>query len=456
MSSVNPGITTADASARMDRLPPTRSHILWVVLLGVAMLIETFDNGVFTYLAPSIRADWGMSLGQVGVISSAVFVGMLIGAVVGGRLSDRFGRRPVLIWSSVAYAAMSLLSAVAPNFEILAVSRVLTGLGVQAATGVVLVYAGEMFPRLFRGRAYTVLTFIGFAGAPVTALTALAIAPTGVSAWRWVFVLGGVGLLVAVAAALWLPETVRWLQMRGRTDEAARIVNRLEQSAVRRGHTLPDVQPTAPMATQGSFRELFHRDNLKRLIITSLAFFAYVYANYGFLSWVPTILTDRGMSQPDALRFALVLTFSVVLAPLAMFPFTDRIERKTTIMLGSVLACAGLVAFAFADGTGTSIVAGFVAMFGFSVMGVAFYTYVPEVFPTNIRGAGFGVVSGFARIAGIAAGLTVAAIYQGLGFEVLYSMLAAIILGGGLIVLIFGPKTTNRSLEAISSEVVAH
>jgi putative MFS transporter len=213
----------------MDRLPPTRSHILWVVLLGVAMLVETFDNGVFTYLAPSIRADWGMSLGQVGVISSAVFVGMLIGAVVGGRLSDRFGRRPVLIWSSVAYAAMSLLSALAPNFEILAVSRVLTGLGVQAATGVVLVYAGEMFPRLFRGRAYTVLTFIGFAGAPVTALTALAIAPTGVSAWRWVFVLGGVGLLVAVAAALWLPETVRWLQMRGRTDEAARIVDRLEQ-----------------------------------------------------------------------------------------------------------------------------------------------------------------------------------------------------------------------------------
>lgn len=437
-------------NSRLDRLPVTKHHVLWAVLLGLAMLIETFDNAVFAYLAPSIRANWNLTLGQVGIITSAVFVGMLVGAVAGGRLSDRFGRRPVLIWGSVFYSLMSLLSAMAPNYEVLTVSRILTGLGVQAATGVVMVYAGEMFPKMIRGRAFTVLTFLGFAGAPITALTALAIAPTGLEAWRWVFVIGGAGLLIAVAAALWLPETARWLVMSGKNARAELVVERLEASVVGRGGTLADLEPGVPVAPQGSFRDLLQRQNFMRLVVMSSTYFAWVYTNYGFLSWVPTLLTDRGMHQSEALGFASVLSFSIVLAPLLMFPFTDRIERKTMLLIGGLGAGVSLVSFAFAISPAISMAAGFGAQFSLSMMGVALFTYIPEVFPTNVRGVGFGVVSGFARVAGILAGLTVAGIYTGFGFQALYVMLAAVIVCSGLIVAIFGPKTTKRSLETIS------
>ncbi|WOC62734.1 MFS transporter [Paenarthrobacter sp. AT5] len=434
----------------MDRLPASKYHAVWVVVLGIAMLIETYDNTVFAFLAPSIRAEWNLTLGQVGVITSAVFVGMMVGAIAGGRLSDRYGRRPVLIWASVLYSAMSLLSAIAPNYEVLTVSRVLTGVGVQAATGVVMVYAGEMFPKLVRGRAFSILLFIGYFGTPLTALTALAIAPTGLGAWRWVFVIGAAGFLIAIAAALWLPETVRWLVMRGRDAQAERIVERLEASVVRSGGTLGDVAPALPATPQGSYRDLLQRHNLKRLIVTALAFCGYIYTAYGFLAWVPTILTDRGMPQAEALGFATVLSFSTVVGPLVMFSFTDKIERKTTLLLTGLLCAASLVVFAFAPNPALSMVAGFGTQLGISMMGAAFYTYIPEIFPTNIRGLGFGVVSGIARVAGIISGLTIAVIYAGLGYQGLYVLLAVVITAAGLLVATLGPRTTNRSLESIS------
>ncbi|CAH0165917.1 MFS transporter [Microbacterium sp. Bi128] len=453
-SSLQPIPDDLRLSARLDRLPLTRNHVLWLIVLGIAMLIEVFDNTVFAYVAPSIRANWGMSIAEVGLITSAVFVGMLIGALVGGNLSDRFGRRPVLIWGSVFYSLMSLVCAFAPNFEVLAVGRVLTGVGVQAATGVLLVYAGEMFPRFARGRSLAVVTFLGFVGAPVTSLAALAIAPTGVEAWRIVFGIGAAGLVIAIVAAIWLPESVRWLLINGKNSEAERVVVGLERSAARSGKPLGPLEADVPAPPRGSLRDLLRPDILKRLIVTSVAFFLYIYCNYGFISWVPTILVDQGAAQADALRFATVLSFSTVAGPLLMFFVADKIERKTTMLLASLVGAGSLVVFAFASDPTTSLVAGFGAQLGFSVMGVVLYTYVPEVFPTNVRGAGFGVVSGFARIAGIIAGVSVAAIYTGFGYQILYSVLAIGLLAAGIVAGVFGPKTTNRSLEAISDASV--
>ena len=444
--------TGPNINSRLDRLPVTKHHVLWLVVLGLAFLIETFDLSVFAYVAPSIRENWNLSLGQVGVVTSAGFIGMFVGAVAGGRLSDRFGRRPVLIWASVLYSLMSLLSAVAPNFEIMFLSRIFTGVGVQAATGVLLVYVGEMFPRTKRGRSFTVLMFIGYFGSPATALTAAAIAPTGIEAWRWVFVIGSAGFIIALAAALWLPESVRWLVMRDKDAKAERVVVRLEEAVVRRGVVLADLEPDVPVTQPGSFRDLFRPLPFRRLVVMSAASLLYYFTAFGFVSWIPTILTERGMPKAEALGFASVLSIATVLAPLILFFVADKIERKTTLLTASLLSGATLVTFAFAASPTMLMVAGFTAQLSISMMAVTFFTYMPEVFPTNVRGAASGVVMGVGRIAGVIAGLTVAGIYSGLGFQTLYGLLAAVVVCSGLIAAIFGARTTNRSLESISEK----
>lgn len=435
--------------SRLDRLPTTKFQLFWVAILGLGYLIETFDNIAFGFVAPTIRSEWGLSIGQVGLVSSAVFLGMFVGALGGGRLSDKFGRKPVLIWSSVFYSAASLLSAVAPNYEALVLGRVLTGVGVQAATGVIMVYLSEMFPSASRGRFFTVLTFIGFVASPITSMTALAIVPSGAGAWRWVFALGSVGVLIAIVAAIALPETVRWLTAHGRDEEADRLVARLERAASRRGPLKP-VEADLAAPTRGSVRDLFQPRYARRLVVLGVTFAMLVYCLYGFVAWVPTVLVGRGLEQAEALKIASTISFGSLLAPVLLFTLADRVERKHAILGAGVITGIALIMFGTTDTTTATIVSGFIVQVGLSSLTTSFYTYLPEVFPTSVRGVGAGVVNGAGRLAGIASGVSVAAIYASQGAESLYFALGAGLIAMGCIAGAFGPATTQRPLEDIA------
>ena len=452
MDALQPGAVTRTGTpvGRLDRLPVTGFQIFWVTVLGLGYLIETFDNIAFGFVAPTIRNEWGLSIGQIGLVTSAVFLGMFAGAIGGGRLSDRFGRKPVLIGSSIFYSAASLLSALAPNFETLVLGRVLTGVGVQAATGVIMVYLSEMFPSASRGRFFTVMTFIGFVASPITSMTALAIVPHGDGAWRWIFALGSAGVIIALIAAVALPETVRWLVAHGREHDADRVVSRLEAAAGRRG-PLPPVQAEAPTPPAGSMRDLFQPQYARRLVVLGITFAMLVYCLYGFVSWVPTVLVDRGLGQSEALEIASKIAFGPLLAPFLLFAIADRIERKHAVLGAGLITGAAMVVFGAVDDQTATIVSGFIVQVGLSSLTTSFYTYLPEVFPTSVRGVGAGVVNGIGRLAGIASGVTVAAIYASQGSGVLYLGLGLGLIAMGLIAGVFGPATTQRPLEDIST-----
>jgi len=441
----------ASPGARLDRLPVTRRHVFWIVVLGLGYLVEMFDNVVFSFLAPTIRAEWGLSIGQVGLVTSAVFIGMTFGAIGGGRLSDRFGRRPVLLWASVFYSLTSVMSALAPNFEVLFLSRVLTGIGVQAAAGVIFVYISEMFPTRARGRFLAVTIFIGGISNPLTSFAALAIAPSGEGAWRWVFAFGVVGFVVAAVAAVGLPESVRWLTANGRTEEAERVATKLEAIASSKGELSP-VAPEPETVHSGTYRDLLARPYRRRMLLLGSAFAVFIFGLYGFSSWMPTVLVDRGMEQSEALRVASIASFGVVLAPLLLFAVSDKIERKTAVLVAVLAAGAAMIVFGQTSNASVLIVAAVVVQTALVAATTSFYTYIPEVFPTHIRGVGAGVVGGVARLGGVASGVVVAAIYSGLGSAALYLILGLAMFAVGVVVAVFGPRTTGRSLEEISKE----
>ena len=441
--------------ARLDRVPVTGRHVLWIIVLGGAYFIEIFDNVAFSLLAPAVRAEFSLGIEQVGLIISSVFVGALLGSLVGGRLSDRIGRRPVLIAACLVFSLGSLLSASAASWEVLALSRVVTGFGMQAAVGVLMVVVSEMFPRLARGRFFSVLTFIGFVSSPATAFIALNIVPISTSSWRWVFVIGASGVLIAILIAWLLPESVRWQVSHGKLDGAARTVTSLESSAIRRGKTLAEPQSAQTDLSEGprpTLRDLVRGEGLRRLVVTSLTFFAYLFALYGFYSWVPTILTDRGMSQQAALQFTTIMSVAQIAGPAILYAIADRVERKTVILGGAVIAAMALVVFALVPDPTITLIAAAIAHLASTSMTTPFYTYIPEVFPTDLRGIGVGTVNGIGRLAGILSGVAVGWIYTNLGFQTLYLTLAATFLLTGVVVFTFGVRTTNRSLEAISAE----
>ncbi|SFN74949.1 MFS transporter, putative metabolite:H+ symporter [Pseudonocardia ammonioxydans] len=441
-----------DPTARLDRIPViTPSHRRWVGLLGFLFVFDLVDLNSFAYAAPALRSEWGLSIGGVGAITSAGFVGMFVGAIVGGRLSDRFGRRPVLIGAVFLYSLFSLLSAFAPGPWTLGVLRVLTGLGLQAMTGVLLVWVSEMFPRAHRGRYQALLLAIGLAGVPVAAWVARAVVPLGPGAWRWIFVVGALGVIGGVVALRVLPESIRWRAARGHPldDREEALIARLEQEARERtGAELPEPVSEAPVG-RGSVGELLRGATLRRTVVASAACVFLILSFYGFSSWVPTLLVERGYTTAESLTFTSVLAIAAVPGALLAMPVIDRFERRSVILVLQVLVAVLLLLFGLIDHPVAIIVCGFGAAM-FMQTGVAtLYTYIAEVFPLHLRGLGSGIANGSGRLAGVLGGLLVAALYSGLGMAAVYIYLAVAALLLGLVMALFGERTTNRRLEDI-------
>ncbi|MFS8200762.1 MFS transporter [Streptomyces sp. CWNU-52B] len=448
-----PAAHTPSATARLDRIPvATRSHRRWAVLLGFLFSFDLIDLNTFAYVAPRLREQWDLSLDTVGYVTSIGFAGMFIGALLGGRLADRFGRRRVLLGAVVFYSVFSLLSALSFNVWQLGAARFLTGIGLQAMTGVLLVWVSEMYPRALRGRYQSWILVLGFTGVPVAAWVSRLVIPISTESWRWVFVVGALGIFGVLVAARILPESVRWHVAHGREKEALALVARLEAEAVAQtGAELPPPQET-PQPPRARLADLLTGRNRRRLIATSLVSVFLILCFYGFNSWLPTLLVENGYTQSESLTVTSWLAAAAVPGALLAIPFIDRWDRR--LMLLGIESCVAvlLLAFGVVDGGAALIVCGFLATMLLQCGVAVQYTYIPEVFPTPLRGLGAGVATGFGRLAGVIGGVSVGWIYRTFGFTSVFVYLAVMALLMGLVLVVLGERTTNVALDAIGAD----
>ena len=442
--------------ARFDRLPTMPSHYVWAALLALNMMLEYYDNAIFAYASPTIKAHTGMSTEQIGVISSAFYVGMVFGALAGGWLSDRVGRRPVLVWGTVMYSLGVVATAFVPGYELILASRIVTGVGVQAATSVLLVYVAEMFPSHSRGRFLSVVT-MGLTAAAVTAaaLAMFYLPGSGPDTWRHLFLAGGIGLLIAPAVHFCLPESVRWCVSRGKTDRAERIIEQLEVRALRQG-PLDEPQAVAArdMEAQPTLKDLFqNKAVLRNLIVLFVSYFGVYLAYYTWANWgIYSLVYGLKYPQKDAYFILFIWTVVYGVMPFLAMKLLDRWERKNTILSMSVCCALTLAALGMSTGYwAVAIIGGIVTVFSGLVLN-AYYTYIPETLPTQLRALGNGIVMSGARLGGAVSGVMGAALVTAGGLKYVMWSAAAIYIVFAIPVLIFGPRTTNRSLEAVADE----
>ncbi|MCE0763688.1 MFS transporter [Pseudonocardia kujensis] len=448
-----PADDTASAgalAARLERLPrTTRSHRGWMVLLGILFACDLADTNALSYAAPAIRAEWGLSVAQIGQLTSYSFIGMFVGAILGGRLSDRFGRKRTVVWATVFYALASLLSAIAPNLAVLGVLRVLTGLGIQAVTGVLIVYVAEMFPGASRGRCQALMLGIGLLGVPLIAGAARLIVPLGPDAWRWLFVVGAIGLVPAVVAQFLLPESVRWAAVNRRVAEARSTVEQLESQLP---GPLPEIVEHPQVEAPHRPTDLFAAGIRKRTIVASLTMVFGILGFYGFNSWVPTLLVEKGYSTTEALSITTIFSVAPFIGALGGMALTDRFQRRTTSLVLTAVIAAAMLVFAFTGAYWLLVASGFLVTLLLQTNTAVVYAYLPEVFPTALRGLGAGFANGLGRLAGFGGAFLVAAIAGALGFGGVFTATAVFVLLGGLTVGLFGERTRGRRLEEIGGD----
>lgn len=422
------------------------------------------DINSFAVAAPAIRKDWGLSIDDIAIITSASFFGMFAGSLIGGRLADRFGRKRIVVWSTLTYSVASLATAFSVSLIDLTILRVLTGLGLMGATTALLTYVSEMFPHHLRGRVQAFITAISLLGIPGMAFFARWVVPMGESTWRWIFILGAGGIIAAAVFQLVVPESVRWLAAKGNHAKAAAIVERMESK------TLDcDLRPAAPAPvtavappepgaetsrTGSGISRLLRDPSLRtRTIVLSIGLMFSTLTYYGFNAWVPTLLVERGMSAAESLTYVSILSLAACPGALVAMLFIDRWQRRSVILGVYVSVGALMLIFGFSSTPWVLMTSGILMMLIIQVGTASFYAYMPEVFPTGVRSSGVGVANSSGRIATFAGTFLIASIFNNLGYSAVFIFLCACSVTVGLLLGLRGEKTSNRSLEEISGRL---
>ena len=264
------------------------------------------------------------------------------------------------------------------------------------------------------------------------------------------FVLGAIGLVPGALVAMLLPESVRWQELHGRGDRAEALVGRLEADVLARtGQPLPVPRPRTP---EPNYRlaDLRGRRYLGRTTVICLTMAFGMLGYYGFVSWVPTLLVDRGYSTVSALTVSTILAVAPVAGALAALPIIDRWQRRRSSLVLCVVIAMAMLVFAFTHSYVVLVVAGFCATLLLQANAALLYAYLPEVYPTALRGVGSGLGNGVGRLAGVASGFVIAAIVGWGGFGGVFATTAVFVLLSGLVICMFGQDTQDRGLDDLA------
>jgi putative MFS transporter len=435
------------AAARLDRLPISSFHRDIVKLLAYIFFFELGDLNSFAFAAPEVRKQWNLTIDTISTITAASFVGMFIGATIGGWLSDRVGRKRALVVTTLWYSGFSLLNAFAWDTASLFGTRLLTGVGLSSMTVVAMTYISEMFPAKLRGRYQAVILTIGLCGIPVTAYVARFIIPMAPWGWRAVFVWGSLAMAFPFFVGR-LEESPRWFEHQGRNADAEAAMARIEARVVAEKGKLPEAEGAAVAPPRGGgFRALVASGSLGRLILLMTVWMCQTLGIYGFLSWVPTLLVEHGFSVVRSLEQSSAMSIGAVPGAWIASRLSDRWERKSLIgIVAVVIAICGL-SYGLSFRTTTIVIFGFLVAMGQQVFAALLYAYTPECFPTQVRNTGTGVSYGMGRLAnGLVGPFIVAFLFKRFGYTTVFAYIAVCWATVAILVTAFGPKTRGRAL----------
>ena len=421
---------------RLDVLPFTGQHRRLLLGSGAGWALDALDVGLISFIIAQLTVQWQLSATQASWIASAGFVGMAIGAALGGLLADRFGRRQVFALTLLGYGAFTGLSALAWSVGALIVLRFLVGLGLGAELPVASTLVSEFAPARIRGRVVVILESFWAVGWTLAALIGYLVVPRGDAGWRWALALGAVPALYAVVVRLGLPESVRFLESRGRHAEAEAVVQRFEAAADGQRTEAPaqDASPVAATVTGAAaaapagnrVATLWSRPLRRRTGAIWAVWFLVNFSYYGAFIWLPTLLVASGFSLVRSFEYTLLITLAQLPGYAVSAVLVERWGRRRTLAVFLLGSAAAAALFATADGTAMVLTAGMLlSFFNLGAWG-ALYAVTPELYPTPLRGTGAGWAAGVGRIASVIAPLSVPVLREAGGTGLLFVVFAAV------------------------------
>ncbi|MEV7630874.1 MFS transporter [Microbacterium sp. NPDC089318] len=417
----------ASIASRLDALPFTRVHLRVLTGSGLGWALDAMDVGLISFIIAVLAQQWQLSPAETGWIASIGFVGMALGASVGGLLADRLGRRQVFAITLLIYGIATGASALVGGVAMLLVLRFFVGLGLGAELPVASTYVSEFAPAAIRGRLIVILEAFWAVGWTASALIGFFVIPASEDGWRWAFALGALPAAYALVVRWGLPESPRWLASRGRLADAERVVSTFETAAdLQRASTPRSAAAAQTVAANAAQRvgALWSAEFRVRTVCIWLVWFCVNFAYYGAFIWIPSILVQAGYDLVRSFAFTLLITLAQLPGYAVAAWLIELWGRRATLSVFLAGAAVSAVLFGTAGGEGAIIATGMaLSFFNLGAWG-ALYAVTPELYPTSLRATGSGWAAGVGRIASIIAPLVVPVMLASGGAPLAFSVFA--------------------------------
>ncbi|MCD9120419.1 MULTISPECIES: MFS transporter [unclassified Cupriavidus] len=442
---------------RLERLPICGYHRCLFAVIAMAFFFDNLDLAMMTYLLGSIRTEFGLTSAQAGMLGSASFVGMAVGALGSGMLADRFGRKPVFQVSMIVWGVGSFLCSTANDPVTLGLYRLLLGVGMGMELPLAQTLLSEFIPARQRGKYLALMD----GNWPIAFICAGLMSYYVLSAydWRTMFMLGAVPALFLFVVRRYVPESPRWLESKGRHEEAARVVDGIESTVMRRLKltSLPEASATVTTADAQTFgvKVLWSPEYRNRtMTVWGLWFFALL-GFYGLNTWIGALLQQGGMGVTKSVLYTVYISIGGIPGFLCAAWAVERWGRKpacvATLVGGAVAAFLyGRVAGMHAEPAALFLSGGTMQFFMFGMWAVL-YTYTPELYPTRARATGCGMASTVGRVGSLIGPALVGLVLPLAGQAGVFALGAACFLAAAWIVYRFGIETRGEALESISA-----
>lgn len=404
-----------NSGARLDRLPVAKFHWRMLMLIAAGGFVDAFDIYMTGSIVAAIVKDGFTDLAHAAMFVSAGFFGMLIGAASSGYLGDRYGRRFSYQTNLAIFGLASIAAIFAPNIHVLIACRFVMGIGLGAELVVAAGTLCEFIPPSHRGRWGALLGMLINIGLPVANAAGYFLIPH--FTWRIMFLIGGIGAIVVWFIRKQMPESPRWLESRGRLDEAEATVARIEAEVAAEAGSLPPVATTSDLRSPDiPMKALFSRELIGRTWVAALSQIAVNITLYGMISWIPTFLVKQGMSVVSSLGYSTLMSFGGPVGALIGFLLADRLPRKASMIGASLLIILfGVLYPNMKDQAALTLVGFLLTSALYYLVAVAFYSYGPELFPTALRLRGGGFASACGRFASILMPYAIVALFDTFG-----------------------------------------
>jgi len=440
------------------------------VVASIGGFLFGFDTAVISGTVNFVEGFYSLSKLQLGWFTGSALVGSILGAVSSGRLSDKIGRRPILLLAGLLFFVSALGSALPYNFTLLIVARMVGGFGVGIASVAAPLYISELAPAKFRGRLvalYQLSIVTGIILAYLSNWLILGASESGrfqaglfndllvINPWKAMFGVETIPALLFVVLMFFVPESPRWLVMNNFQEKGKGILQRI-QSATQVEKTILDIKEGIGQSS-GSFKELLSKRLRKPLIIgIALSVFGQLTGVNIVVYYGPTILGDAGLNIGGALQYQVALgIINFVFTVISMF-IVDRFGRRPLLVGGMALVAlmlfvTGVMFMIDAGAMGIVIVLGlYMAFVAVSICAVI-WIITPEIFPNRIRGRAMSVATFFNWSSNALAAIIFPWMVAGLGMDKVFIIFGAICTLGTIMFFRMVPETKGKTLEEIEN-----